>query len=81
MPCLRPRPRGRVTCTPTSSAISTALLLIDRALEIDENLATAWQRRGWVCGYAGGTDGAIASLQRAIRLNPLDRVSFSPRAR
>ena len=52
--------------------LDRALLLIDRALEIDENLATAWQRRGWVCGYAGDSEGAIASLQRAIRLNPLD---------
>jgi TolB-like protein len=52
--------------------LDRALLLIDRALEIDENLAAAWQRRGWVCGYAGDSDGAIASLQRAIRLNPLD---------
>ena len=52
--------------------LDRALLLIDRALELDENLATAWQRRGWVCGYAGDSDGAIASLQRAIRLDPLD---------
>ena len=61
--------------------LERALLLIDRALEIDENLATAWQRRGWVCGYAGDSDGAIASLQRAIRLNPLDpRVFLSQSA-
>jgi TolB-like protein len=52
--------------------LDRALLLIDRALEIDENCAVAWQRRGWVCGYAGDSAGAIASLQRAIRLNPLD---------
>jgi TolB-like protein len=52
--------------------LDRALLLIDRALEIDENLAIAWQRRGWVCGYAGDSEGAIASLERAIRLNPLD---------
>ena len=52
--------------------LDRALLLIDRALELDENLATAWQRRGWVCGYLGDSEGAIASLQRAIRLNPLD---------
>jgi tetratricopeptide (TPR) repeat protein len=52
--------------------LDRALLLIDRALELDENLAVAWQRRGWVCGYAGDSGSAIASLQRAIRLNPLD---------
>ena len=52
--------------------VERALLLIDRALELDVNLATAWQRRGWVCGYAGEHEEAIRSLERAMRLNPLD---------
>lgn len=52
--------------------VERALLLIDRALELDVNLAIAWQRSGWVRGYAGDPDGAIRSLNRAIRLNPLD---------
>jgi TolB-like protein len=52
--------------------VERALLLINRALELDVNLATAWQRSGWVRGYAGDPDGAIRSLERAMRLNPLD---------
>jgi TolB-like protein len=52
--------------------IERALLLIDRALELDENLAIARQRSGWVRGYAGDAEGAIANLTRAMRLNPLD---------
>jgi TolB-like protein len=52
--------------------LDRALLLIDRALDLDENLAVAWQRSGWVRGYAGDPDGAIESLNKAIRLNPLD---------
>lgn len=52
--------------------VDRALLLIDRALELDVNLAAAWQRSGWVRGYAGDHEGAIRSLQRAMRLNPLD---------
>lgn len=52
--------------------VDRALLLIDRALELDENLAIAWQRSGWVRGYAGEPNAAIESLNRAIRLNPLD---------
>lgn len=52
--------------------VERALLLVDRALELDVNLAIAWQRSGWVRGYAGDSDGAIESLNRAIRLNPLD---------
>jgi TolB-like protein len=52
--------------------VQRALLLIDRALELDANLATAWQRSGWVRGYAGDHEEAIRSLERAMRLNPLD---------
>ena len=52
--------------------LDRALLLIDRALDLDVNLAVAWQRSGWVRGYAGDSDGAIESLNKAIRLNPLD---------
>jgi TolB-like protein/tetratricopeptide (TPR) repeat protein len=52
--------------------VERALLLIDRALELDVNLAAAWQRSGWVRGYAGDHEGAIRSLERAMRLNPLD---------
>ena len=52
--------------------LDRALLLIDRALELDENLAVAWQRSGWVRGYAGDPNGAVESLNKAIRLNPLD---------
>jgi len=56
--------------------IDRALLLIDRALELDENLAVAWQRSGWVRGYAGDPEQAIKSLNKAIRLNPLDPRCF-----
>jgi len=52
--------------------VERALLLIDRALELDANLAAAWQRSGWVRGYAGDHEEAIRSLERAMRLNPLD---------
>jgi TolB-like protein len=52
--------------------VERALLLIDRALELDVNLAAAWQRSGWVRGYAGDHEAAIRSLERAMRLNPLD---------
>lgn len=52
--------------------VERALLLVDRALEIDVNLAVAWQRSGWVRGYAGDPDGAIKSLNMAMRLNPLE---------
>ena len=56
--------------------VDRALLLIDRALELDVNLAIAWQRSGWVRGYAGDSDGAIESLNKAMRLDPLDTRVF-----
>jgi len=52
--------------------VERALMLINRALELDANLAAAWQRSGWVLGYAGDHEEAIRSLGRAMRLNPLD---------
>ena len=52
--------------------VDRALMLVDRALELDANLAVAWQRSGWVRGYAGDPDGAIESLKRAMQLDPLD---------
>jgi len=56
--------------------VDRALLLINRALELDLNLAVAWQRSGWVRGYAGDPDGAIESLNKAMRLDPLDARVF-----
>lgn len=56
--------------------VDRALLLINRALELDVNLAVAWQRSGWVRGYAGDSDGAIESLNKAMRLDPLDTRVF-----
>jgi TolB-like protein len=52
--------------------VERALVLVDRALELDANLAVAWQRSGWIRGYAGDPAGAIESLERAMQLNPLD---------
>ena len=52
--------------------LDRALLLVERALELDVNLATAWQRSGWLRGYAGEPERAIESLQMAMTLNPLE---------
>jgi TolB-like protein len=56
--------------------VERAVWLTNRALELDVNLAAAWQRSGWVRGYAGDPDGAIESLNNAIRLDPLDPRAF-----
>jgi TolB-like protein/Tfp pilus assembly protein PilF len=46
--------------------------LLDRAIELDPNLATAWAWRGICKGGHGKTDEAIQDLQHALRLSPRD---------
>jgi adenylate cyclase len=51
-----------------------AATAIDRALTLNPNSAHAWMARGYMsCGR--GPDAAIEALERAMRLNPLDRLS------
>ena len=60
--------------------VEGALWLTDRALELDDNLATAWLRSGWVRSYAGDANGAIESLNKVFRLDPLDPRAFLTQA-
>ena len=46
--------------------------LLDKAIELDPNLATAWAWRGLCKGGHGKTDEAIQDLQHALRLSPRD---------
>ncbi len=55
-----------------ASEFERGMALIDRALALNPNLATAWHLSGWVRYFAGQPDLAIEHLQRAIRLNPVD---------
>ncbi|WP_292450346.1 adenylate/guanylate cyclase domain-containing protein [Mesorhizobium sp.] len=51
-----------------------ALELIERSLAIDHNSAHAWAAKGWVTSWIG-LDG-IPSLERAMRLSPLDPLLY-----
>jgi hypothetical protein len=44
-------------------------LLIEKCLAIDPGCLLAWQRRGWLNVYRGGS-GALADFARALALNP-----------
>jgi TolB-like protein/class 3 adenylate cyclase len=46
--------------------------LMDRALELEPNLAAAWHLSGWMKIYLGEPEMAIEHLAQAMRLNPLD---------
>ncbi len=71
-----------LTAVAATIAISTgkggrAAGYIDRALAIDPNNAWAWMRRGFGCAYDGDAAGALAAMDRAERLSPLDPFRFN----
>jgi adenylate cyclase len=51
--------------------------MVDRAVSLNPNSALAWEQRGWTYEYAGQSEEAIRSFQRAMRLSPLDPMLFS----
>jgi tetratricopeptide (TPR) repeat protein len=51
--------------------------LIDQALVLDPNLATAWHFSGWVKLYLGQLETAIGHLAHAMRLSPFDPYMFA----
>jgi TolB-like protein len=49
-----------------------SIALLDRALVLNPNLASAWFLGGFLRVWAGESDSAIEHFARAMRLNPLD---------
>lgn len=49
-----------------------AMSLLDRAQELNPNLAMAFHLSGWIRCFVGNPDLAITHLERAVRLSPLD---------
>ena len=56
--------------------VEVAAALIDRALQLNPNLAEAWHFSGWVKIYLGEPEVAIEHLAHAMRLSPLDPLTF-----
>jgi adenylate cyclase len=52
--------------------LDSGVALIDRALTLNPNLATAWYFRSWPKIWLGEPEAAIESIERAMRLSPLD---------
>jgi adenylate cyclase len=46
--------------------------MADRAVALNSNSFTAWNGRGWVYRIAGIPEEAIRSLERAMRMSPVD---------
>jgi TolB-like protein/Tfp pilus assembly protein PilF len=53
---------------------------IDKALELNPNLAWAWMYSGWIKSTMGDADLAIERIARARRLSPHDPQDFSAQA-
>lgn len=51
---------------------NAALQAYDRALALDPLLATAWNGRGWALTDLGRLEEALAALDRALEINPLE---------
>jgi adenylate cyclase len=55
----------------------TALLLIEKALELDPNSAFAWNRSGWLYTFLDDPDTGINHFEIAVRLSPFDSMIFN----
>ena len=52
--------------------LDRAVILLDRSLRLNPNLAVSWVRSAWVRIFLGKFDLAIEHANRAMRLSPLD---------
>jgi adenylate cyclase len=53
-------------------SVRSAIVLTEKALKLNPNLARAWSLEGFAAMYLAQPDRAIASFERALRLNPMD---------
>ena len=56
--------------------LDSGVVLLDRALMLNPNLAPAWTLSGWLRAYRGEPDEAIKHHARAMRLSPLDPIVY-----
>jgi adenylate cyclase len=57
--------------------INPAIVLIDRALELNPSFALGWLRSGWLRLWSGQPDLAIEHFERSLRLNPRRKMPAS----
>jgi TolB-like protein len=60
--------------------VVTGASLIDRALLLNPNLASAWLSGGWVRVWLGEADQALERFSRAMRFSPVDLLLFNMQA-
>ena len=64
--------RGGHALAHLTGDVDGGIALIDRALVLNPNLASAWFLGGFLRAWNGEPDGAIEHFARAMRLSPLD---------
>jgi tetratricopeptide (TPR) repeat protein len=60
-----------------SDDVEAAAALLEKATNLNPNLALAWNYLGWVNAYLGNHTNAVAQLEKALRLSPLDPLAFT----
>lgn len=55
---------------------ATAEAVLDRALALNPNAATAWMARGWFHALRDRPEAAIEACERALRLSPFDPMGY-----
>lgn len=60
--------------------LSAAKPLIDKAVQLNPNLASAWQNSGWIDIWLGNPEIALEHLLRAERLDPLSGLHLPAKA-
>jgi TolB-like protein/Flp pilus assembly protein TadD len=67
---------GGLSLAYLAKEVEAGTAYIDRALVLNPNLATSWNASGWVRMYLGEYASAIEHFERAMRLSPLDPLTY-----
>src|SRR5262249_26380049 len=67
---------GGLSLAYLAKEVEAGAAYIDRALLLNPNLAASWNASGWVRMYLGESASAIEHFERAMRLSPLDPLTY-----
>src|SRR5271156_3507921 len=56
--------------------VAMAAAVVDRALTLNPNAATAWMTKGWIHAVRNQPEAAIEAFNRALRLSPFDPLDY-----
>ena len=67
---------GGLSLAYLAKEVEAGAAYIDRALALNPNSAASWNASGWVRMYLGESASAIEHFERAMRLSPLDPLTY-----